>query len=606
MAEYKLTNREWTELVRKAQNGEEAGFEELYRASYNYLYAVCFKSGVPDEDIPDVLQESYIKIFKKIDTLEEPGTFLGWASTIVKNTGRDKGRQRKTYYERNDLMGDSSTEDEIGMDTMAVDEMDPDYNPGVALDKVATVEIVRSMIAELPDTQRDCIILWCEGRSMSEISKEVGIPVGSVKSSISYAKKKIKDMTLKIEKEQGIRLHTVAPMSFFIWAIRNIQDLLEFAPCDFSNILPVLKEAEIIAAKDASVLSDGTEANTAAKKAADKVGKDMGPEKGGTSSTETGQVAAEQAGEIGGEKAAKRAGTEIGEKVIKNVTGASETKAAGVLSTMGGKAAVAGLVVVIGASSLYFASGAGNQKPEEAAAAVTQETAEDVTAEESAQGEEAEMSQNTEATAEKVQEQEAASLLEQIPDMAAAVEDMQPAIFAYTDTRSPQETLDKSVVMSAEDNDVFWTFVNCYTLRYGELENHYFISYQEDWEPLCAVAFPDFKGVPDTLDQYISDNYAEYLHITFEDGVYSRMAYGAEGLFTGLEVAEWTSNGDDSVDVTVNRTFPYTGDVVETVVVHLVPNENAIKSGDKLKFMISDADMTYSMPRDERDALLSY
>ena len=120
------------------------------------------------------------------------------------------------------------------------------------------------------------------------------------------------------------------------------------------------------------------------------------------------------------------------------------------------------------------------------------------------------------------------------------------------------------------------------------------------------MAFPDFKGVPDTLDQYISDNYAEYLHITFEDGVYSRMAYGAEGLFTGLEVAEWTSNGDDSVDVTVNRTFPYTGDVVETVVVHLVPNENAIKSGDKLKFMISDADMTYSMPRDERDALLSY
>ena len=368
MADYKLTNREWAELVRKAQNGEEAGFEELYRASYNYLYAVCFKSGVPDEDIPDVLQESYIKIFKKIDTLEEPGTFLGWASTIVKNTGRDKGRQRKTYYERNDLMGDSSTEDEIGMDTMAVDEMDPDYNPGVALDKVATVEIVRSMIAELPDTQRDCIILWCEGRSMSEISKEVGIPVGSVKSSISYAKKKIKDMTLKIEKEQGIRLHTVAPMSFFIWAIRNIQDLLEFAPCDFSNILPVLKEAEIIAAKDASVLSDGTEANTAAKKAADKVGKDMGPEKGGISSTETGQVAAEQAGEKGGEKAAKRAGTESGEKVIKNVTGASETKAAGILSTMGGKAAIAGLVVVIGAASLYFASGAGKQKPEEAAA----------------------------------------------------------------------------------------------------------------------------------------------------------------------------------------------------------------------------------------------
>ena len=73
------------------------------------------------------------------------------------------------------------------------------------------------------------------------------------------------------------------------------------------------------------------------------------------------------------------------------------------------------------------------------------------------------------------------------------------------------------------------------------------------------------------------------------EGVDVTSHYNIEYMVYG---AEWCQAIDEfSVDVTVNRTFPYTGDVVETVVVHLVPNENAIKSGDKLKFMISDADI---------------
>lgn len=591
MADYKLTNREWAELVRKAQNGEEAGFEELYRASYNYLYAVCFKSGVPDEDIPDVLQESYIKIFKKIDTLEDPGTFLGWASTIVKNTGRDKGRQRKTYYERNDLMGDSSTEDEIGMDTMAVDEMDPDYNPGVALDKAATVEIVRSMIAELPDTQRDCIILWCEGRSMSEISKEVGIPVGSVKSSISYAKKKIKDMTLKIEKEQGIRLHTVAPMSFFIWAIRNIQDLLEFAPCDFSNILPVLKEAEIIAAKDASVLSDGTEANTAAKKAADKVGKDMEPEKGGTSATETGQAAAEQAGEKGGEKAAKRAGTESGEKVIKNVTGASETKAAGILSTVGGKAAIAGLVVVIGAASLYFASGAGKQKPEEAAAAVTQEetgaSVQEDAAEEKSENMQESESVSEASTVQLVEEtQEEVNLLEQIPELDWAVAEMVPAMVDYIDMKNWVGEIPAPEEFSVENTQLYWSFVHNYGMRYATMmsEDKYSTAVRvSEIEEVSKTAFSDFVELPDTLEEHANGR---------EDfGIYGDVIetpIGNPGSY--YQMAEWNTTEDGKqIDVIFNEIDVGTDSQFAKYIVHIVPVEEAVRDDWRLKFFITGA-----------------
>ena len=146
----RLSYAEWGELVRRAQTGEEKAFEELYYASYDYLYTVCFKSGVPEEEIGDVLQDTYLKIFKNLGSINDPERFLPWAAMIAKNMGRDRGRQRKNYYEHNDLMGDTSTEEEQGIDTMATDEMDPCYSPEAALDRAATSKIVSEMIAELP------------------------------------------------------------------------------------------------------------------------------------------------------------------------------------------------------------------------------------------------------------------------------------------------------------------------------------------------------------------------------------------------------------------------------------------------------------------------
>ena len=253
----RLSYAEWGELVRRAQTGEEKAFEELYYASYDYLYTVCFKSGVPEEEIGDVLQDTYLKIFKNLGSINDPERFLPWASMIAKNMGRDRGRQRKNYYEHNDLMGDTSTEEEQGIDTLATDEMDPCYSPEAALDRAATSKIVSEMIAELPEGQRNCIILWCNGWSTSDIASELGIPEGTAKTRIFQAKKKIEKKTLEVEKRQGIRLHTVAPISFFIWSIRNIHRILDIAPADFSGIRSELMASGQIAAHGTS-MAQGT------------------------------------------------------------------------------------------------------------------------------------------------------------------------------------------------------------------------------------------------------------------------------------------------------------------------------------------------------------
>ena len=561
----KLTNQEWAELVQRAQNGEEEAFEELYRSSYDYLYAVCFKGSVPEEDIPDVLQESYIKIFKNLDTLDQPEKFLAWAAVVVKNTGRDKGRQRKTYYERNELMEDTSSEENMGIDALAVDEMDPDYNPGAALDKAATVRIVRDMIAELPETQRDCIVLWCEGKSMSDISEEVGIPVGSVKSSISYAKQKIKKMTLKIEQEQGIRLHTVAPMSFFIWAIGNIEELLDVAVPSFSAIYDILALSGQVVSGSAMKLAEGLASDTSAAQTV------------GQTAVEVGKKGAEQAVSAAGKKAAEHAALTAGEKA-----------AAGFLTTMGGKAAVTAMVLIIGGAGVYYASGAGRQKPQEAPTAVTQEeTTEENEPVQSAETEteSAAAEPTAEVPSEEIQEEE--DLLAQIPELDQAVADMVPAMTCYIDTKEGIGSIPEPEEFSVNNTELFWKFAHSYCIRFPEhlSEDNYSGAVRvSEMEEVARTAFADCTGLPDTLDEY-ANSYIGY-------GIYGEwleMPLG-NALFR-YEMAGWETTEDGKgIDVTLDEINVGAEMYNTSYVVHLVPVEEAVKGDARLKFFITGAE----------------
>ena len=604
--ERKLTNQEWAVLVNKAQQGDEDGFEELYRASYNYLYAVCLNGNVPEENIPDVLQEAYIKIFKNIGSLADPEKFLSWASTVVRNTGRDKGRSQKIYYERNEFMEEISTDENAGLDAFAVDELDPGYNPGVALEKAAIVQIVRDMIAELPDTQRDCILLWCEDRNMKDISEELGIPVGSVKSSINYAKQKIKKMTLRIEKEQGIRLHTVAPMSFFIWAVRNMQDLIDVAPGDFAGIREILTESGQIVTDSVAKVANSIRAD--AKK---NILNDTGREAIGRDAPGAGRKAAEQTASGFGKaaeqtasgfgKAAEQTASGFGKAAEQTASGFGKKAAAGFAQTAVAKAAVAGLILVIGSGALYF--GLKGKEPQETVAetAVQEQAAEDNRESETASlqtdGAEAEgMAQAvTEAEGEQEwvepeeptevpepEEQETErNLLDQIPELDGAVAEMVPTIKSYIDTVRKHGNREFSV----NDAEQYWGFVHVYCIRqpnYFSDDMYLGVVSRGEIEEASRAAFPDFTGIPDTLDEYGPSKWTE--SGVDEDTV--RMPLGNSQEY--YQMSEWSRTDDgNGIDVTIDVYYVPDDSWWTSYTVHLIPVREAVENDARLKFFIT-------------------
>ena len=69
------------------QQGDTSAAEPLYRLHVRYLSALCSRYLTDDEDIKDVLQESFLRIFSSIDSFEYrgKGSLRGWMAKITLN-----------------------------------------------------------------------------------------------------------------------------------------------------------------------------------------------------------------------------------------------------------------------------------------------------------------------------------------------------------------------------------------------------------------------------------------------------------------------------------------------------------------------------------------
>ncbi|NLE22106.1 MAG: RNA polymerase sigma factor [Actinobacteria bacterium] len=131
-----------------------------------YLQGFC-------EEVDDAVQEVFIKVYRAEIPREE--AFLAWFYRVILNTGRDHGRRRKTRY---GLMGRLQ---QIAPDAVA----DPPSEPADPA--------LRDALATLPDELRECVALrFFADLPLDQIAEAQGIPVGTVKSRLHGAVKKLR------------------------------------------------------------------------------------------------------------------------------------------------------------------------------------------------------------------------------------------------------------------------------------------------------------------------------------------------------------------------------------------------------------------------------
>lgn len=167
-------DREEKEIL-KVKQGDASAMRNLYEEHIGYLTAVCSRYVVNDDDVKDVLQESFIKIFSSVGRFEYrgKGSVRAWLTRVVVN-------ESLTFLKRNVRLEEVPYPDEQLPDR--AEEEEPD---------VASIspETVQEMVQQLPKGYRTVFNLYVfEHKSHKEIAELLGIKPDTSASQLHKAK----------------------------------------------------------------------------------------------------------------------------------------------------------------------------------------------------------------------------------------------------------------------------------------------------------------------------------------------------------------------------------------------------------------------------------
>ena len=240
---------DYAPVVLRAEQGDEEAFTTLWaKTNQPYRYYIYLQSKNKDA-VDDILQESYRRIFKDImeKKLQNPEAFFSWGKRIVLNSTAD--HYRKYKYETQEEKVSESSDDENDIKDFYKEDYATDFNPEAQITQNEVSDILQDIIGELPESQKNCILLWMDEYKTDEIAEILGMSSGTVKSNVNYAKKKIKTKVEDLEK-QGVKLYSMAPFTFFVWLMAQFDQNAAFAAPSTGNTVlfeQIMKQVHTIA-----------------------------------------------------------------------------------------------------------------------------------------------------------------------------------------------------------------------------------------------------------------------------------------------------------------------------------------------------------------------
>ncbi|MDO4754012.1 MAG: RNA polymerase sigma factor [Bacillota bacterium] len=146
-----------------------------------YVYNIALKM-LGDEDAKDAAQDAIIKAYQNIDTFRGECALSTWLYRITVNECKDFIRKRRTFIPIDEII-----------------ELEGGVLPEVELERVENAKLLDKALQYISVENREILILReMLGYEYKEISSELGIPEGTVKSRINRAKKNLKNAILSL------------------------------------------------------------------------------------------------------------------------------------------------------------------------------------------------------------------------------------------------------------------------------------------------------------------------------------------------------------------------------------------------------------------------
>jgi RNA polymerase sigma-70 factor, ECF subfamily len=166
------------ELMDRSRQGDAAAFAALVERWQGPVSRLVSQLLGPQADVEDLCQEVFVRVLRARDRYQPSHAFSTWMYRIALNVVRDSRRRQQHRPSVVAMSQDVPSSAPPAAETMARDE---------------TADTVARALAELPDSLREVLVLKHFGRmSASEIAVATNLPLGTVKSRLQAALKKLR------------------------------------------------------------------------------------------------------------------------------------------------------------------------------------------------------------------------------------------------------------------------------------------------------------------------------------------------------------------------------------------------------------------------------
>lgn len=166
----------YTQLVKDCRRRDRAAMRKLYELTAPMAMGVCMRFASDRDAAQDLMQDGYIKVYEGLGKLKEPEKLMAWVYHVMLNVGLNHCRRAK----RSEFL------EEVGEEPVVFQ-----------LDPFGTEEVVLAL-QQLPPRHRAVFnMLAVEGLDEQEVAARMDTPVTNVRTMMSRARKRLKELLAK-------------------------------------------------------------------------------------------------------------------------------------------------------------------------------------------------------------------------------------------------------------------------------------------------------------------------------------------------------------------------------------------------------------------------
>ena len=194
------------QLIRRILAGDDEAFSILMRRHQNGVHALIWRKIKDFHIAEEITQDTFIQVYKKLGTLEDPNRFEGWLYVIANRRCINWIKRNKAKMNKLNMQSLEATRPEVVEEAFYIHHIS--HQREVENTKYRQ-NLAKRLLQQLPESERTVVTLYYLGNMQAkEISKFLGVSVNTIKSRLRRARKRLQDEgeTLIRETLKGVQL----------------------------------------------------------------------------------------------------------------------------------------------------------------------------------------------------------------------------------------------------------------------------------------------------------------------------------------------------------------------------------------------------------------